>query len=65
MDCFGRVFDLDCMTSVLWFYGDYLKRMNRVAKGVETDSVGWLVEPDGNIVNLKMVCEKFCSFFLP
>ncbi|CAB4385931.1 unnamed protein product [Rhizophagus irregularis] len=54
LDCFGRVFNLDGMTDALWFLGDYFKGVERVAKGLATDRVPWILRPDvGTIEEIK------------
>ncbi|RIA90009.1 hypothetical protein C1645_738196 [Glomus cerebriforme] len=54
LDCFGRVFNLDGMTDALWFLGNYFKAVKRVAKGLATDRVPWILRPDeGIIVEIK------------
>ncbi|CAB4386463.1 unnamed protein product [Rhizophagus irregularis] len=51
LDCFGRVFILDAMSSTLVFHGDYFKGVESVTKGFELKSVEWIIESDtGNIV---------------
>jgi len=54
LDCFGRVFNLDGMTDAIWFLGDYFKVVERVAEGLKTDRVPWILDPDeGIIVEIK------------
>ncbi|CAB4401352.1 unnamed protein product [Rhizophagus irregularis] len=51
LDCFGRVFNLDGMSSTLVFHGDYLEGVERVTKGFELKWMRWIIESDtGNIV---------------
>ncbi|PKY50377.1 hypothetical protein RhiirA4_406420, partial [Rhizophagus irregularis] len=51
LDCFGRVFILDAMSSTLVFHGGYFKGVESVTKGFELKSVQWIIESDtGNIV---------------
>ena len=63
LDCFGRMFCLDSLTSQLFLLGDCSKRMERVTKGLKTDEwVPWIVDADGgNVVEIKGMC-KICSF---
>ncbi|GES73371.1 hypothetical protein GLOIN_2v1844033 [Rhizophagus clarus] len=59
LDCFGRVFNLDSMTSALLFHGDYFKGVERVTKGLGLKWVPWIVESDGgNIVEVEIDDEK-------
>ncbi|RIA94370.1 hypothetical protein C1645_760224 [Glomus cerebriforme] len=46
LDCFGRVFNLDSMTNTLFFLGDYFKRVEKKAKGLETEWVPWILNSD-------------------
>ncbi|GBB94629.1 hypothetical protein RclHR1_23910001 [Rhizophagus clarus] len=63
LDCFGRMFYLDSLTSELFLLGDCSKRMERVTKGLMTDEwVPWIVDADGgNVVEIKGMC-KFVHF---
>ena len=63
LDCFGRVFNLDGMTDALWFLGDYFKVVERVAKGLKTNRMPWVLNPDeGIIVEIKNSMCKIYSF---
>ncbi|CAG8640911.1 19676_t:CDS:1, partial [Rhizophagus irregularis] len=54
LDCFNRVFNLDGITDALWFLGNYFKGVERVAKGLATDWVPWILRPDvGTIEKIK------------
>jgi hypothetical protein len=37
LDCFSRMFNLDSLTGELFLLGDYLKRVERVTKGLAVD----------------------------
>ncbi|RIA82489.1 hypothetical protein C1645_743748 [Glomus cerebriforme] len=63
LDIFGRVFNLDGMTDALWFLGDYFKGVERVAKGLATDRVPWILKPDeGTIVEIKNAPSEHYTF---
>ncbi|GBB97671.1 hypothetical protein RclHR1_30320001 [Rhizophagus clarus] len=61
LDCFSRMFCWESLTKELFLLGDCSKRMERVAKGLETDEcVPWIVDAyEGNIVEIKGMC-KIC-----
>jgi hypothetical protein len=46
LDCYGRVFKLNLMTGVLWFYGNSLKE---AAEDRWSQSKAWIVEEDKSI----------------
>lgn len=50
LDCFGRVFDWDSMSDVLWPLGDY---WNLTTKESRTSSIVWGLEFDGTIVEFE------------
>nr|CAG8614810.1 1015_t:CDS:2 [Entrophospora candida] len=49
LDCYGRVFDLDSMTNVLWFLGNYFEIMPNES---EAGRVAWDVLDDGTIFEI-------------
>ncbi|PKC14814.1 hypothetical protein RhiirA5_451273 [Rhizophagus irregularis] len=54
MDCFGRLFDLDAMSGLLWLRGDYNKIAERKAKGLVNDpGASWIfVVSEGIVVEV-------------
>ncbi|RGB42068.1 hypothetical protein C1646_738717 [Rhizophagus diaphanus] len=54
LDCFGRLFDLDAMSGLLWLRGDYDKLTERKAKGLENDpGASWIfVVSEGIVVEV-------------
>ncbi|CAG8574968.1 2944_t:CDS:2 [Paraglomus occultum] len=50
MDCYGRVFDWDSMSDLLWPRGDYLKE---ATKKFEPNSIGWGVSEDGTVFEIR------------
>ncbi|RIA83650.1 hypothetical protein C1645_742911 [Glomus cerebriforme] len=55
LDCFGRMFNLESLTSELFLLGDCSKRMERVTKRLKSEEwVPWIVDDDGgNVVEIK------------
>jgi hypothetical protein len=59
MDCYGRVFDWDDMSGLLWPLGDYSK----VAES-EISWLAWVVDSNGTVAEIEASMCEFFSFFL-
>jgi hypothetical protein len=59
LDCFGRVFELDMMSGVLWALGNSLEEASVI--DISKGRVAWGVNEDGTIE--EFVVGKFMQFF--
>ncbi|RHZ65093.1 hypothetical protein Glove_319g20 [Diversispora epigaea] len=58
LDCYGRVFDLDTMMNILWFFGDYFERLSKKSKA---DRIAWDVLDDGTVFELEKYLPGKCN----